>query len=71
MSEGRRASVSNGVHAVAHTVRSGTVNGIENMEGGPAAGDDSRQQRTTAKHYCDAANSVTKEPILIVLDLQT
>jgi len=41
MSEGRRASVSNGVHAVAHTVRSGTVNGIENIEGGPAAGDDS------------------------------
>jgi hypothetical protein len=64
MSEGRWASVSNDKHAVAHTVRSNTVNGIENMEGGPAAGDDSWQQRTTA-------NIATKEPILIVLDLQT
>jgi hypothetical protein len=49
MSEGRRATASSGVHAVTYTVRSSTVNGIENMEGGPAAGDDSRQQRDNSK----------------------
>jgi hypothetical protein len=36
------------LHAMPHKVRSNTLNEIENMENRPAAGDNSRQQSTTA-----------------------